>query len=42
MKHHVFVRIRNKTFNVTMERDEDGVWVTECPAIPGCVSQGKT
>ena len=29
-------------FNVTMERDEDGVWVTECPAIPGCVSQGKT
>ena len=29
-------------FKVTMERDEDGVWVTECPAIPGCVSQGKT
>ncbi len=29
-------------FNVTMERDEDGVWVTECHAIPGCVSQGKT
>ena len=29
-------------FNVTMERDEDGAWVTECPAIPGCVSQGKT
>ena len=29
-------------FNVTIERDEDGVWVTECPAIPGCVSQGKT
>lgn len=30
------------TFNVTLERDEDGVWVVECPAIPGCVSQGKT
>lgn len=29
-------------FNVTIERDEDGVWVVECPAIPGCVSQGKT
>ncbi len=29
-------------FNVTMERDEDGVRVAECPAIPGCVSQGKT
>lgn len=22
--------------------DEDGVWVVECPAIPGCVSQGAT
>ncbi len=27
---------------VTIERDEDGVWVVECPAIPGCVSQGST
>lgn len=22
--------------------DEDGVWIAECPAIPGCVSQGQT
>ena len=22
--------------------DEDGVWVIECPSIPGCVSQGGT
>ncbi|MBK9261203.1 MAG: type II toxin-antitoxin system HicB family antitoxin [Polyangiaceae bacterium] len=29
-------------FNVTLDRDEDGMWVVECPAIPGCVSQGKT
>jgi len=29
-------------FNVTLDRDEDGVWVVECPAIPGCVSQGAT
>ena len=29
-------------FNVTIDRDEDGIWVVECPAIPGCVSQGKT
>ena len=28
--------------NVTINQDEDGVWVTECPSIPGCVSQGKT
>ena len=27
---------------VTIDRDEDGVWVVECPAIPGCVSQGQT
>jgi predicted RNase H-like HicB family nuclease len=30
------------TFNVTIDRDEDGVWIVECPSIPGCVSQGKT
>ncbi|MCY3973093.1 MAG: type II toxin-antitoxin system HicB family antitoxin [Candidatus Dadabacteria bacterium] len=29
-------------FNVTIGRDEDGIWVVECPSIPGCVSQGKT
>jgi predicted RNase H-like HicB family nuclease len=29
-------------FLVTLEQDEDGVWVVECPSIPGCVSQGKT
>jgi predicted RNase H-like HicB family nuclease len=29
-------------FNVTIDRDEDGMWVVECPAIPGCVSQGAT
>jgi predicted RNase H-like HicB family nuclease len=29
-------------FNVTIDRDEDGVWMVECPSIPGCGSQGKT
>ena len=29
-------------FSVTLDRDEDGIWVVECPSIPGCVSQGKT
>lgn len=28
--------------NITIDRDEDGVWISECPSIPGCVSQGKT
>jgi predicted RNase H-like HicB family nuclease len=27
---------------VTLDREEDGVWVVECPSIPGCVSQGQT
>jgi predicted RNase H-like HicB family nuclease len=30
------------SFSVTLERDEDGIWVVECPSIPGCVSQGQT
>jgi predicted RNase H-like HicB family nuclease len=29
-------------FMITLDRDEDGIWVAECPSIPGCVSQGKT
>jgi predicted RNase H-like HicB family nuclease len=29
-------------FNVTLDRDEDGYWIVECPAIPGCFSQGDT
>jgi predicted RNase H-like HicB family nuclease len=29
-------------FLVTLEPDEDGFIVAECPALPGCVSQGKT
>ena len=29
-------------FIVTLDRDEDGVWIAECPSIPGCISQGKT
>jgi len=29
-------------FLVVIERDEDGMYIVECPSIPGCVSQGKT
>ena len=29
-------------FRVTIEPDEDGVFVAECPALPGCISQGRT
>ncbi len=29
-------------FIITMYQDEDGIFIVECPSIPGCVSQGKT
>ena len=29
-------------FLVNIFQDEDGVYIAECPAIPGCVSQGET
>ncbi len=28
-------------FHVTLEQAEDGWVVVECPALPGCVSQGR-
>ncbi len=29
-------------YRIFIEQDEDGVFVAECPSLPGCVSQGKT
>ena len=29
-------------FRVIFEKDEDGVYVAQVPALPGCISQGKT
>ena len=29
-------------FRVHIETDEDGVFVAECPNLPGCISQGST
>ena len=29
-------------FLVSIYQDEDGVFIAECPSIPGCVSQGQT
>ena len=25
-----------------LEQDENGIFVAECPTLPGCISQGKT
>jgi predicted RNase H-like HicB family nuclease len=40
----VMMQAREKAmkFLITMFRDEDGMYVAECPSIPGCVSQGRT
>ena len=29
-------------FRVHVEPDEDGVFVAECPTLPGCISKGQT
>jgi predicted RNase H-like HicB family nuclease len=29
-------------YRVILTQDEDGVFVAEVPALPGCISQGKT
>jgi predicted RNase H-like HicB family nuclease len=29
-------------YRVRLEQDEDGVHVAEVPALPGCISQGRT
>ncbi len=29
-------------YRVLIEQDEDGVYVVEVPALPGCISQGQT
>ena len=26
---------------VMIYRGEDGMWVAECPSLPGCISQGR-
>jgi predicted RNase H-like HicB family nuclease len=29
-------------YRVNITQDEDGVFVAEVPALPGCISQGET
>ena len=29
-------------FRIVIEQDENGMFVAECPTLPGCISQGKT
>ncbi|CAN5856236.1 hypothetical protein BH23GEM3_BH23GEM3_14870 [soil metagenome] len=29
-------------YRVLIEQDEDGVYIAEVPALPGCIAQGET
>ncbi|NLV45864.1 MAG: type II toxin-antitoxin system HicB family antitoxin [Candidatus Hydrogenedentes bacterium] len=29
-------------YRILIEQDEDGVFISTCPALPGCISQGDT
>lgn len=29
-------------FRILITQDEDGIFVVECPNLPGCISQGNT
>jgi predicted RNase H-like HicB family nuclease len=29
-------------YRIVIEQDEDGVFIAECPSLPGCISQGQT
>jgi predicted RNase H-like HicB family nuclease len=35
-------QVRAMKYRVLVEPDEDGVFVAEVPALPGCVTQGAT
>jgi len=35
-------QINSMKYRVVIQPDEDGIFVAECPALPGCISQGKT
>lgn len=29
-------------YRILIEQNEDGVYIVECPSLPGCISQGTT
>ncbi|MBU6231059.1 MAG: type II toxin-antitoxin system HicB family antitoxin [Patescibacteria group bacterium] len=34
--------LKDKSFPVLLEKDEDGVYIAECPVFSGCYSQGRS
>ncbi|MBI1970637.1 type II toxin-antitoxin system HicB family antitoxin [Candidatus Woesearchaeota archaeon] len=29
-------------YKITLQLDDNGIFIAECPALPGCISQGRT
>ncbi len=29
-------------YTITLQKDEDGMYIVKCPSLPGCISQGNT
>lgn len=40
--YEALLRQSRAQLSVVMEQDEDGGYTVTCPALPGCVSEGKT
>jgi len=36
------MRFEIMRYRILIEQDEDGVFIAECPSLPGCVSQGRS
>jgi predicted RNase H-like HicB family nuclease len=34
--------VKERKFDVVLEKDEDGWFIVDVPALPGCHTQGKT
>ncbi len=32
----------NMKYRIIIAEDEEGMFIAECPSLPGCISQGKT
>jgi len=39
---HRYMCVITMKFRIIIEQDEDGIFVAECPALPGCISEGKS
>ena len=39
---YIWSNITKMKLRIIIEQDEDGMFISECPTLPGCISQGKT